>query len=355
MEKSEKNINSRKSSSDNKTMSKFLKKIKGVFYEESTITLGTGHTQKSQRVKNYCLAEQIDGETIQVSFLGNEGQPTGIVVKMPYDEFLNKYTFEPDYKVKTKEEREHDKHLALAERHRSRGESFSAEMEYHSALKIDPESIKANFGIGTLYMEMGQTDKAKAVFKKLSHTDAIFEEENKHIFNEFGIELRKARMTDEALDNYIKALEISPRDEHLYFNIARLYYDAKDWEYALKWIEQCMKSNPAFREAKQFAALIRQDQNEEQESGRKKGSEEEGPALRQVTPKEAFLDRKAKKEQEARERGEETEEDYEDEQEEDFEEDEKVVSGEKGVSGENKAPDEDAEPEEKPARSSKAG
>jgi tetratricopeptide (TPR) repeat protein len=320
-------------------MGKFLKKIKGVFFEETTITLGTGHTQKNQRVKNYCLAEQQDDDTVQVSFLGNEGQPTGIVVKMPYDEFLNKYTFEPDYKVKTKEEREHDKHIALAERSRNRNESFTAEMEYTSALKIDPESIKANFGIGTLYMEMGQTEKAKNVFKKLSQVDAIFEEDNKHIFNEFGIELRKANMTEEALDNYLKALEISPKDEHLYFNIARLYYDAKDWEYALLWIERCVKANPGFREAKQFAALIRKEKDEEQESrGRDEG---DAPVFRRVTPKEAFLARKEKKEKEAlekRQRGEESEEDYEEEE---------------GFDDEAGDADGEPAPEEKPTRASK--
>lgn len=264
----------------------FLNKIAGVFYEETTITLGTGHTQKTQRVKNYCLAGQLDEETVQVSFLGNEGQPTGIVVQMPYAEFLTRYTFEPDFKVKTKEEREHDKHIALAERHRTRGESFTAEMEYDSALRIDPESIKANFGIGTLYMEMGQTDKARAVFHKLARVEAMFEEENKHIFNEFGIELRKANMIEEALDNYLKALEISPEDGHLYFNIARLYFDVKDWDHALLWIEQSTKVDPSFREAGQFAALIREERGKDEAAGGGRG--ENAPGLRQVDPKGAL-------------------------------------------------------------------
>jgi tetratricopeptide (TPR) repeat protein len=311
-------------------MSNFLKKIKGVFFEETTITLGTGHTQKTQRVKNYCYAEQKDEEIVEVSYLGNEGQPTGIVVKMPYDDFLTKYTFEPEFKVKTKEEREHDKHLSRAEKHRSRGESFSAEMEYTSALKIDPESIKANFGIGTLYMEMGQTDKAKSVFQKLSQVDAMFEEENKHIFNEFGIELRKANMTEESLGNYLKALEISPKDEHLYFNIARLYYDARDWEYALLWVERCMKANPTFREALQFASLIRKEKEAEEDGGREEGKE---PVLRQVSPKEAFLARKAKREKEALEAADKPE------SEEEFKEEETF--------------DEDPEPDERPSRASR--
>jgi tetratricopeptide (TPR) repeat protein len=236
--------------------SKYIKKIQGVFFEESTITLGTGHTQKNQTMKNYCQAEQIDNEKVKLSFLGNEGKPTGIVIEMGYEEFLKRYTFDPNYRVKTKDEAEHDRHVAVAEKQRARGEVFSAEMEYTKALKIDPESIRANFGIGTLYMEMGDTTKAKDVFRKLSEVEAIFEEDNKHIFNEFGIELRKANMLEEALANYQKAITISPKDEHLYFNIARIYYDIKEWNNALAWLKKALEINPHFRDAKNFQTLI---------------------------------------------------------------------------------------------------
>ncbi len=235
---------------------KYVRKIQGIFFEESTITLGTGNTQKTQKMKNYCQADQIDNEKVKLSFLGNEGKPTGIVIEIAYDEFLKRYTFDPNYRVKTKDEAEHDRHVAVAEKQRARGEIYSAELEYTTALKIDPESIRANFGIGTLYMEMGDTAKAKDVFRKLSEVEAIFEEDNKHIFNEFGIELRKANMLEEALSNYQKAVTISPQDEHLYFNVARIYYDIKEWNNALVWLKKALKINPHFRDAMSFQALI---------------------------------------------------------------------------------------------------
>jgi tetratricopeptide (TPR) repeat protein len=258
--------------------SRYLKEIKGIFFEESTITLGTGHTQKTQRVKNYCEAQQINNEKVKLSFLGNEGKPTGIVIELAVDEFLRRYTLDPNFKVKTKEESERDKHIAIAEKHRSRGEHYSAEMEYNSALKIDPESIRANFGIGTLYMEMGDTTKAKEVFKQLSEIEAIFEEDNKHIFNEFGIELRKANMIDEALANYLKAIDISPHDEHLYFNIARVYYDKKELNDALEWIRKAIEINSHFRDAQNFETLILKEMQEMGITPREKDSAANPPA-----------------------------------------------------------------------------
>lgn len=242
--------------------SRYLKKLSGIFYEETTITLGTGHTQKTQKMKNYCQAEQLDDEKVKITFLGNNGQPTGIVIEIAYDDFLKKYTLDPNYRVKTKVEMERDRHIAIAEKQRARGENYSAEFEYTNALKLDPESVRANFGIGTLYMEMGDTNKAKEVFKKLSEVEAIFEEENKHIFNEFGIELRKAHMIDESLANYLKAITISPRDEHLHFNVARIYFDKKEWENALEWLHSALEINPRFRDAQQFEALILKEMKE---------------------------------------------------------------------------------------------
>ena len=117
---------------------------------------------------------------------------------------------------------------------------------------------------------MGQTSKAKDVFRKLSQIDAIFEEENKHIFNEFGIQLRKANMTDEALANYLKAIEISPHDENLYFNVARLYYDTRDWANAMKWIEKSLSINEYFHEARQFKDVILRTMEEQRGRGLKR-------------------------------------------------------------------------------------
>ncbi|MCD6571466.1 MAG: tetratricopeptide repeat protein, partial [Deltaproteobacteria bacterium] len=244
--------------------------IDGIFYEETKLTLGTGSTQKTQMVKNYCKASQVDKSAVEVIYLNQEGSPTGIKIEMPIDEFLKKFVLDPNYKVKTKEERQVDKHIALAEKHRQRKEPYSAEWEYTSALKLDEDNVRANFGIGTLYMEMGEQKKAKEVFQKLAKIDAIFDKENKHIFNEFGISLRKTHMFDEALSHYLKAIDISPDDENLHFNVARVYYEKGEINKAFEWLDKALEINPDFNEAKKFGEFLKK------ESGKNKKESEEG-------------------------------------------------------------------------------
>jgi tetratricopeptide (TPR) repeat protein len=69
-------------------------------------------------------------------------------------------------------------------------------------------------------------------------------------------------MSDEALANYMKAITISPKDEHLCFNIARIHYDKEEWDNALDWLRKAQEINSHFMEAQRFAALILKKMNE---------------------------------------------------------------------------------------------
>ena len=63
---------------------------------------------------------------------------------------------------------------------------------------------------------MGEKDKAKDVFVKISRIDAIFEEKNKHFFNDCAIQLRKQELYTEAIDYYNKSIELCAEDENLF-------------------------------------------------------------------------------------------------------------------------------------------
>jgi len=238
--------------------------IKGVFAVEKVGVIGTGHTAKKVKQKMYCLAKQINDQEVAFRYLGANDKPMPNVEKIPKEEFLRKYTLQPYYlenkKTKNDEkmaEEKINKKIATAEEHVRRNETHSAEFEFKNALKLDEENLRANFGIGNLYLSMGEKEKAKEVFVNLSKIDAIFEEKNKHFFNECAINLRKQDLYDESIEYYVKAIDLSPRDENLYFNMARVYFEKEDVRKADECIQQALSINPNFDEAKKLLGFVK--------------------------------------------------------------------------------------------------
>jgi tetratricopeptide (TPR) repeat protein len=148
--------------------------------------------------------------------------------------------------------RELNKTIARGDRYRANGEHFSAEMEYGSALKVDEENVRANFGLGITYLERGEGGKAENIFERLVKLDAAFEEEHKHLFNEFGIKLRKNKMLVQSITYYERAMELSAYDENLFYNLARAYLDDKKIEKSLEFLLKSLNINPTLEPAVKF-------------------------------------------------------------------------------------------------------
>ena len=233
-------------------------KIEGVFLLEKKATIGTGHTQKHVEQKIFCIARETEEDVIEVRYLGADDKPLETSEKIPKRAFVRDFTFQPYYfeNKQAEKKKKANKHIAVAEEHARRNELFSAEYEFKNALNLDEENLRANFGIGNVYLRMGEKEKAQEIFKKLSHIDAIFEETNKHLFNECGIQLRKQQLCREAIDYYKKALDLSPEDENLFFNLARAHYENGDTEKARETVYRALAIQPEFKEGKALLEYI---------------------------------------------------------------------------------------------------
>jgi len=227
-------------------------RIEGVFLLEKQAKIGTGHTEKKVTHKMYCLAKETESGEIEIRYLGANDEPMDIVEKIPKDQFVHTFTFQPYYfeRKKAEQDKKVDKHIAIAEEHARRKEFFSAEYEFKNALKVDNDNLRANFGIGNVYLEMGEKEKARDVFVKISHIEAIFEEQNKHFFNECAIQLRKQELYDESIEYYLKAISLSPNDENLYFNLARAHFEKGEGEKARQYANKALEIKPSFKEGK---------------------------------------------------------------------------------------------------------
>ncbi|WP_052812692.1 tetratricopeptide repeat protein [Desulfonatronum thioautotrophicum] len=234
-------------------------RIKGVFSTQILSKVGTGTTMRKTIQKSYWFANELDDQTIEIQPLNVNYVPSGPKNIIPKDEFLDKFSPEPEFYTVTvmPKMRELEKTVARGDRHRKRGETYSAELEYGNAIKVDEENVRANFGLGLTYLERGNTDKAQDIFERLVKIEAAYEPEHKHLFNEFGISLRKNKMIDQALAYYARALELSDNDENLYCNIARLYLEHKDIPNTLEMLRKALEINPDMPEANKFMAFLK--------------------------------------------------------------------------------------------------
>ncbi len=77
-------------------------------------------------------------------------------------------------------------------------------------------------------------------------------------YNDTGINMRAAGDINKAIQEYKKALFVSPDDEHLFYNLARAYMEIGNREKALESIHLALTINPEFTEALKLQNYINQ-------------------------------------------------------------------------------------------------
>lgn len=203
--------------------------VRGVFSTQEVRKVGTGTTTRKTVQKTFWYVEQ-KGNEVECQPLNPNYVPSGPKRKISMDELIAKFSPEPEFYQMSvyPKMREMDKMVIKGDSHREKGETFAAEYEYKRALKVDEENVRANFGIGLTYMERGEKEKAENIFGRLVKLEGAFEPEHKHLFNEFGINLRKSKMLPQAVEYYQRALQLSKEDENLHTNLARALLETKN-------------------------------------------------------------------------------------------------------------------------------
>jgi len=230
----------------------------GVFSEHTSKTVGFGGTKRKEKVVSLWFVERdAEGQTF-IQPINTKYIPTGKKRRIACEDVLRKFTPEPAiYTGKVLPQmREVEKHANRGDRHRKKGELYSAEFEYDSALAIDEDHIRANFGLGLTYLERGETGKARGTFEKIVQLEDAFETEHKHLFNEFGIKLRENCMYDEAVAYYVRALDLCGEDDHLLFNISRAHLAKDNLRKSYIFRLKALELNPDVEEALRFKSFL---------------------------------------------------------------------------------------------------
>jgi len=235
--------------------------IHGVFSQIKVSTIGTGATARKSETVTYFYAQEREDGVLEVQALGDQ-VVFGPVSEVGLDEFLENFLPEPQMsqeraKAELQRQGEIQRAVVRGDNLLKQGKNYSATFEYNQALTLDEDCVRANFGVGLCYITRGDTVKAREVFERLVKLDAAFQDEHKHLFNEFGISLRKSGMFAEALCYYARALELCAADENLHYNMARAAFDMNDAQAAAQHLEHCLSLNPDHCEAKKFVGYLK--------------------------------------------------------------------------------------------------
>lgn len=226
----------------------------------SSQTVFSSQEKKSKRAairkfehKTFWLVDKNDDGSIRATRLNKKNLPTKDVRILTLKKLIQDYTPEPDYYARCVYPTLHkiEETVNRGDQFRAEEDHVSASYEYGNALDMDIDNIRANFGAALIYLAQGELEKAENVFTRLVRLDGTFETEHKHLFNEFGISLRKSKMYKQAIAYYQRALTLTEEDENLHINIARSLFEEGFFttctEHLLKALHLCPGNPLALR------------------------------------------------------------------------------------------------------------
>ena len=228
--------------------------ILGVYSFRKEENIGSGTTSAKSENITHWYSRQLNTIDIEVQPLNGYHVPSGIREIINIDEFTKAYLPEPKFyqmhtvpAMKTLKEKI-DQGMAAF----SLGNLDKAEKAFIKALMIDDLNIDANYGLGEVYSEKKEYIKLRHVLNTLLGLDEAFNQVHMQKINSFGVSLRKNGHYKEAINFFDKALEINKNDEHLHFNMARVYFDKGEVDNCLTCLRSAVSINSNFNEAKQF-------------------------------------------------------------------------------------------------------
>ncbi len=233
-------------------------RILGIYSLCRSTQVGVGSTAREYGQKTYWFARRLDDEAYEVQPLNMNHIPSGIKKILSKREFMADYAPEPGYYEKKALPlvQSLKRKLAMGEECLREGSLDEAEKIFCKAILLDEYNCEANVGLGEVYCRKRDHKRLGEALSRILNLDEVFREEQRHIFNRFGIDLRKAKYLAEAIRYYLRAIEFNPHDENLHFNIARAYFDVGDLEPCVEHLQTARRINPDFTEAGEFLRYL---------------------------------------------------------------------------------------------------
>lgn len=135
------------------------------------------------------------------------------------------------------------------------GKFNNAIESFEEALRINPNYTEATLNLAVLYNDLGEYKKAKGLYSRLkkaktsSDLDPILRGKIANLHADLGDIYRGVAKYDEAIEEYKKALKVSPAFHDIRTKLGSAYRENNQKDLSLKELHQVVGKNPAFKAA----------------------------------------------------------------------------------------------------------
>jgi tetratricopeptide (TPR) repeat protein len=137
-----------------------------------------------------------------------------------------------------------------------RGYMEQAAAAFRIALRDDPASAEALYGIGSVYLDQQKTAEARESFAGALKLRASYPDTRANSWNNLGLLAAREGRAGEAINSFQEALKLSPDHSIALDNLGSAYRQQKRWDDARKTYERALEVNPDDAEANYGIGMV---------------------------------------------------------------------------------------------------
>ena len=143
-----------------------------------------------------------------------------------------------------------------------RGYYEQSEAFFQQAVKNDPTSAEALYGLGTALLEQNKSKEARDCFEQALELHASYPGTLPNAWNNLGILAAREGNTDAAIQHFRRALRIDPEHSIALLNLGNAYRQEKHWPDAERALKHALALNPDDPEANYSLGMVYAQQND---------------------------------------------------------------------------------------------
>jgi Flp pilus assembly protein TadD/peroxiredoxin len=131
-----------------------------------------------------------------------------------------------------------------------------AEASFKLAVRDDPSSAEALYGLGSVYLKQRKKAEARDSFERATKLPAAYPETLPNAWNNLGLIATQEGNTEEAIHDFQEALRVSPDHLIALDNLGNAYRQLKQWEEARTVLERALAVSPQDPEANYGLGMV---------------------------------------------------------------------------------------------------